>query len=547
MPPRDKASPSGPPEATRDHLVEVHSRNGTLDKLLASAIGPTLETDPETFEYAILPGLSVSGGQGLEPWIYDGESVTLLADINPGAASSIPGDFVEFDGKIFFSAYDGISIGRNDLKVYDPADGSVSLADDTVDFLRVGGSAGAGFAEFDGKLFFTGYTPDVGHELFVYDPGTGLVTLVDDINTDPRGIFLQGSSSPGAIGGFVEYAGDLYFTARDPVHGYELRRYDAETGQVELVADINPGAASSNAGYIYSVMYDLTDDNAWLTFQQQRPPVEGFIEYDGKLYFTANDGVHGYELFSYDAASDTVELAADILPGPGGSTPGMFGFAVVGDKLLFTAQSAAEGRILHSYDATTEAVVSFNLDGTNFGSNPGAYSNFTLFDGDLYFAAATQALGYELFRYDTALEDVVLAADINSNGSSRPGFYGDMVEYQGHLYFSSFDNLSGYELSRYDPATGQVDTFDFDEGEVNSGNITFGSRARPVGVVDGQLVVYAELDLDDDGTADGRSMLVADGPITTVDDFTVVDDGSGTFRVSGTDIDLFVFETLLEI
>ena len=43
--------------------------------------------------------------------------------------------------------------------------------------------------------------------------------------------------------------------------------------------------------------------------------------YDGKLYFAANDGNTGYELWQYDASSGAASFVADINTGSGGSHP----------------------------------------------------------------------------------------------------------------------------------------------------------------------------------------------------------------------------------
>ena len=59
-------------------------------------------------------------------------------------------------------------------------------------------------------------------------------------------------------------------------------------------------------------------------------------------------------------------------------------------------------------------------------------------------------------------------------------------------------------------------------------------------MVNDKLVIYAFIDESGDGKWDRQAVLVADGPITSVDDFQVVDDGSGTFSpVTG----LYITET----
>jgi ELWxxDGT repeat protein len=49
------------------------------------------------------------GSSGWEPWKYDGSSVALVKDINPGAGDSNPGQFAVYNGKLYFQASDGSS------------------------------------------------------------------------------------------------------------------------------------------------------------------------------------------------------------------------------------------------------------------------------------------------------------------------------------------------------------------------------------------------------------------------------------------------------
>ncbi|MDQ1255496.1 MAG: hypothetical protein QG656_87, partial [Candidatus Hydrogenedentes bacterium] len=62
-----------------------------------------------------------------------------------------------------------------------------------------------------------------------------------------------------------------------------------------------------------------------------------FITFQNELVFSANDGVNGIELWHSDGTASGTELGRDIYPGPTGSRPGNF-FAVDG-KLLFTANN----------------------------------------------------------------------------------------------------------------------------------------------------------------------------------------------------------------
>src|SRR4051794_4235584 len=82
-----------------------------------------------------------------------------------------------------------------------------------------------------------------------------------------------------------------------------------------LVKDIFPGTSGSGAG-------SLTD-------------------VDGTLYFAANDGSSGLELWRSDGTPAGTALVKDISPGSGGSGPS--GLTNVSGTLYFTANDATNG------------------------------------------------------------------------------------------------------------------------------------------------------------------------------------------------------------
>ena len=134
--------------------------------------------------------------------------------------------------------------------------------------------------------------------------------------------------------------------------------------QVELVEDINPGADDSSPGFL-----------------------TGFVELGSYLYFRADDGVHGEELWRTDGS--TTERVEDINPGADGLGPS--GFTVFGDYLYFRADDGTTGRELWRTDGiTTERVADINPGPDDSG--PGG---FAVFEGALYFAADDGVHGRE--------------------------------------------------------------------------------------------------------------------------------------------------------
>src|SRR5689334_18279643 len=63
---------------------------------------------------------------------------------------------------------------------------------------------------------------------------------------------------------------------------------------------------------------------------------ENLIVINGTLYFSANDGLHGTELWRLRSLASAPELISDITPGPGGTT--LSNFSSVQGKLLFRVE-----------------------------------------------------------------------------------------------------------------------------------------------------------------------------------------------------------------
>jgi len=288
---------------------------------------------------------------------------------------------------------------------------------------------------------------------------------------------------PGSDGGAPRslsvYDGRLFFAADDGTHGRELWAYDATTDEARMVADINAGSDRS------------------------MPVSQGdFTEFDGRLFFTANDGTHGYELWAYDHITDETQLVADIYPGDEGSAPGDEGGLLVhGDRLFFDADDGIHGRELWAYDAeTNEASIVADI---NPGSSESLINSLTIYDGALYFSALGEE-GFGLWKYDGLDFPTVSAEDAIG-----------LTVYEDRLYFVSYDPPTGAELWAYDAATGESGiVVDINPGSEGSGP--------------GGLTVYAgRLFFGAEQGESGRALWVFDA---ATDEATVAADVSPSSR-----------------
>jgi ELWxxDGT repeat protein len=200
----------------------------------------------------------------------------------------------------------------------------------------------------------------------------------------------------------------LFFSACDAVNGRELWCTDGTTAGTYMVKDINPGTANSIAAYFEYTAYGL----------------------NGILYFKADDGLTGAELWRSDGTAAGTYLLKDLTPG---MTGGAFGeFASVNNTLYFTGGIGTQLWRSDGTAAGTYVVESFNVISNLYGWN-----------GNLYFAGDQSNSGEELWKSNGTAAGTNLLKDLNGTfGASLPiNFHGT----PGALYFMANDN-SGWEL-----------------------------------------------------------------------------------------------------
>ncbi|GBD36964.1 hypothetical protein HRbin36_02094 [bacterium HR36] len=380
-------------------------------------------------------------------------NASLISNIN-AAGSSLPQDLVAFGGFVYFSADDGVH-GRELWRTDGTSAGTTLVADIAPSSIS---SHPQSLTPVGSWLYFTAFRPDVGVELWRTD---GTVTeLVGDLNpgtadSNPTSLTAAGAtlyfaatdSSSGTelwkatasgpslvkdiVIGSVSSAptqltnvnGVLFFTAWTPSNGRELWKSDGTDSGTQLVADINqvvpvPPLGSAN----------LDSDPRYL------------VNVSGTLYFAANDGVAGNELWKSDGTSSGTVLVADVIPGLNGSYPSAL--TNVNGILYFVAQSPAQGREL------------WRSNGTSAGTQlvrdirPGSDSSYPQqlvnANGLLYFVANDGSSGYELWRSDGTSAGTLLLRDIRPGSLSS--YISGLRELNGGVIFAANDGASGQEL-----------------------------------------------------------------------------------------------------
>lgn len=236
---------------------------------------------------------------GVELWKSNGTKAgtQILADLIPGTISSFPQQFTRVGDVCYFVA--GSLIAPSQLWKTDGTAAGTVMVRELSDV--------SSLANIKGTLYFTTNFASNGYDLWK-SSGTAETTVkiaqIDIGVHSTREIF--------------EYKGIAYFRGEDAISGTELWRSNGTAQGTFRVKDINPGSASSN-------VIELTNLN-------------------GSLYFFADDGTHGYELWKSDGTAVGTTLVKDINPGAGDSNDRIYlEIVTIGQQLYFAADDGVSG------------------------------------------------------------------------------------------------------------------------------------------------------------------------------------------------------------
>jgi ELWxxDGT repeat protein len=328
-------------------------------------------------------------------------SVTLVKNINPNGPSSTNKPAV-FNGKFYFSADNGVN--GEQLWTSDGTEDGTTL----VKVINPAGNADiTNLMVVNDKLVFSAYDPINGIELWISDGTETGTVLLKDIN-------------PGAENSvplyFTRIGNKVYFQADNGTDGYELWATDGTANGTVMVLNINPNATENKDSYPY-----------------------GFTEYNGKVYFQADNSTNGYELWSSDGTAAGTVMVKDVFT-TGDSSPRSF---KVYNNLLYFRADDERGDEIWVTDGTTEGTVFF-ADLNLAEADGSSVNEFTEAAGKLFFRARNAEAGSELWVTDGTVAGTVMVKDIFPGaGDSFPA---GITAYNGKVYFQATDANNDTEL-----------------------------------------------------------------------------------------------------
>lgn len=303
-------------------------------------------------------------------------------------------------------------------------------------------------AEFDGNLYFNASDADGKKWLWSTDGSTttihsGMVQITHP-GHQPRDLTV--------------FNNELIFSARAGLDRelFKFINSGPDVGPI-LIKNIQSGGGSAPNGFteLDGSLYFSADDGSngrelWVTDGTEGGTVlfkdinsgsgasnpARFFEYDGNLLFTANDGSNGTELWITDGTSNGTTMVKDIWPGNNSS--GLYGFTEFDDKVYFQATNGdtSNGVELWVTDGTENGTYMLkDINSGSSGSNPGG---FTEFEGNLYFSADDGINGKELWVTDGTESGTEMFKDINPGADDSSPSY--LTEHNGKLYFGATDS-----------------------------------------------------------------------------------------------------------
>lgn len=269
--------------------------------------------------------------------------------------------------------------------------------------------------------------------------------------------------------------------------------------QLVLERDINQEAASSSPQYA-----------AYL---------------DDAIYFAADDGINGEELYKYDLITQTASLVANINAYQDGFST--YEVKTFDNKIYFSARNGGGlDRFLYVHDPSDNSTQLLVDNMNDELRNPNYMYEY---NGYIYMSGEFDYNDAEFGRYNISTNEFELIANINPDGSSSPN---NFIEVNGELWFAADDGQSQSNLWKYNSTTNSVENIIYQSQTGDFPNIA------PQSYFDGKFFFQGYK------LGSGSELYVYDLVSNTLLDFPEIYVGAGSSSPSGfTEVDGKLFFT----
>lgn len=248
----------------------------------------------------------------------------------------------------------------------------------------------------------------------------------------------------------VMLKGMTYLIAGDASTGHELMQWDPVRRRATLVRDVRPGPQGS-------AMQDL-------------------ISHAGRLWFLADDGMRGKQLWTSDRTTAGTRIVVDL----GRSLNPGFLRACGPTRVVCAATSPSAGRELLSSDGTANGTRFVDIEMGSAGSSPrDLYADAS--NSRCFFLATTSAAGREVWVTDgTRAGTRLVAESVPSRGGLAGGGYFNASA--SKVFYSEGRQLFALDLAAKSSTRIVNSTHYFFTSVVVGGQVYFQNTASPGGV-----------------------------------------------------------------
>ena len=424
---------------------------------------------------------------GAELWRSDGteEGTQRVADIFPGPESSDPQYLTpmtvtgaQAGTYLYFSATNSTLSGTELWRSDGTAEGTVLVKE-----IRAGGDSSnpEQLTVVGSMLFFVANDGAAGVELHVSNGRTGTANsaLVNNI------VAGSGSSYPSNLTAYS--ATTLVFTAYDASNNLGLytctHNGSALPTAVTRIKSLGVDSSASHLTILGSkVFFLLNGSQLWESDLTNSPAGDAsgtrlvhdfrsttagsdaasFAVSGSQVFFAADDGVNGRELWVSDGSEGGTQMLADIFPGTDGGMPELPNssdpqyLTLSGSRLFFSAINGENNRELWVHDPLADPQTFQVLD-INDGDSSDP-QELTDFNGVLFFTATDGSgigkTGRELWRSNGTEAGTVRIADLSSGSAdSTPA---KLTVFKNELYFFANSDGIGRELVKTNGTPGNA-------------------------------------------------------------------------------------------